>query len=175
MRSAPRCRSSRTTKCAPGPAPSALPPLLHAVWDLLEWTLPRCPNVGGVTFVAAALAVAAVLLIKAEPEHYEQLGAFYQTKRDRFRQQLLETRLVPLPVPGGYFQLVDYGAVSDLDDVAFCHWLTIEHGVAAIPLSPFYEAAPAGQRLARLCFAKNDATLDAAIERLQTLPEVADA
>jgi methionine aminotransferase len=125
------------------------------------------------TFAPAQHAFAA--MIQAEPEHYEQLGAFYQAKRDRFRQQLLGTRLVPLPVPGGYFQLVDYGAVSDLDDVAFCHWLTIEHGVAAIPLSPFYEAAPAGQRIARLCFAKNEATLDAAIERLHALPEVADA
>src|SRR6478609_5844021 len=115
------------------------------------------------TFAPAQHAFAE--MIEAEPEHYEQLGAFYQAKRDRFRQQLLTTRLIPLAVPGGYFQLVDYSAVSDLDDVAFCHWLTIEHGVASIPLSPFYETAPVGQRLARLCFAKNEATLDAAIER----------
>ncbi len=108
-------------------------------------------------------------MIEQEPEHYEQLGAFYQAKRDRFREQLLTTKLVPLAVPGGYFQLVDYSAVSDLDDAAFCRWLTIEKGVAAIPLSPFYESPPAGQRLARLCFAKNDATMDAAIERLQKL------
>jgi methionine transaminase len=74
-----------------------------------------------------------------------------------------------MPVPGGYFQLVDYSAVSDLGDAAFCRWLTTEHGVASIPLSPFYETPPPGQRLARLCFAKNEATLDAAIERLQKL------
>ncbi|HIY72205.1 MAG TPA: pyridoxal phosphate-dependent aminotransferase [Candidatus Luteimonas excrementigallinarum] len=108
-------------------------------------------------------------MLEAEPEHDEQLGPFYQAKRDRFHEQLLETRLKPLPVPGGYFQLVDYSAVSDLDDMAFCRWLTEEHGVAAIPLSPFYESPPAGQRLARLCFAKNEATLDAAIERLKKL------
>ena len=108
-------------------------------------------------------------MLDAEPEHYEQLGAFYQAKRDRFREQLLDTRLKPLPVPGGYFQLVDYSEVSDLDDAAFCRWLTTEKGVAAIPLSPFYEAPPPGQRLARLCFAKNEATLDAAIERLRLL------
>ena len=108
-------------------------------------------------------------MIQAEPEHYEQLGAFYEAKRDHFRDQLLTTKLKPLPVPGGYFQLVDYSAVSDLDDVAFCRWLTTEKGVTAIPLSPFYETAPQGQRLARLCFAKNEATLDAAIERLQKL------
>ena len=105
-------------------------------------------------------------MLEAEPEHYQQLGAFYQEKRDRFRAQLLTTRLKPLPVPGGYFQLVDYSAVSDLDDAAFCRWLTVEKGVAAIPLSPFYETPPPGQRLARLCFAKVEPTLDAAIERL---------
>ncbi|WP_159015970.1 pyridoxal phosphate-dependent aminotransferase [Cognatiluteimonas profundi] len=119
------------------------------------------------TFAPAQHAFAA--MITQEPAHYEQLGAFYESKRDRFRQQLQSTRLLPLPVQGGYFQLVDYSAISDLDDVAFCRWLTIEHGVASIPLSPFYETAPVGQRLARLCFAKNASTLDAAIERLQAL------
>lgn len=119
------------------------------------------------TFTPAQYAFAAML--EAEPEHYEGLGAFYQAKRDRFREQLLTTKLQPLPVPGGYFQLVDYSAVSDLDDLAFCRWLIAEHGVAAIPLSPFYETPPQGQRLARLCFAKSEATLDKAIERLRKL------
>ncbi len=119
------------------------------------------------TFHPAQHAFAA--MIDAEPEHYEQLGTFYQAKRDRFREQLLTTKFEPLPVPGGYFQLVDYSAISDLDDAAFCRWLTIEKGVAAIPLSPFYDVAPMDQRIARLCFAKNDSTLDAAIERLQRL------
>lgn len=108
-------------------------------------------------------------MIEAEPEHYEQLGAFYEAKRDRFRAQLSGTRLQPLPVAGGYFQLVDYSAISDLDDVAFSRWLTVEKGVTAIPLSPFYESAPEHQRLVRLCFAKNETTLDAAIERLRAL------
>lgn len=119
------------------------------------------------TFAPAQHAFAAML--DAEPEHYEQLGAFYEAKRDRFREQLAGTRLKPLPVPGGYFQLVDYSSISDLGDAEFCRWLTIEKGVAAIPLSPFYETPPEGQRLARLCFAKNEATLDAAIERLKAL------
>ncbi len=119
------------------------------------------------TFAPAQFAFAA--MIRDEPAHYEQLGAFYQDKRDRFREQLLGTKFKPLPVPGGYFQLVDYSAVSDLPDAEFVKWLTVEHGVTAIPLSPFYETPPAGQRLARLCFAKNEATLDAAIERLKAL------
>jgi methionine aminotransferase len=108
-------------------------------------------------------------MIEAHPEHYDGLGAFYEAKRDHFAEQLSRTKLRALPVPGGYFQLVDYSAVSDLPDLEFCRWLTVEKGVAAIPLSPFYESPPAGQRLARLCFAKNEATLDAAIERLRRL------
>ena len=119
------------------------------------------------SFSPAQYAFAA--MIRDEPDHYEQLGAFYQAKRDRFREQLLATKLRPLPVPGGYFQLVDYSAVSDLPDAEFVKWLTVEHGVTAIPLSPFYESPPPDQRLARLCFAKNDATMDAAVERLLKL------
>jgi len=119
------------------------------------------------SFSPAQYAFAA--MVREEPEHHEQLGAFYQAKRDHFREQLLGTKLKPLPVPGGYFQLVDYSAVSGLVDTEFVKWLTVEHGVTAIPLSPFYESPPAGQRLARLCFAKNPATLDAAIERLLKL------
>jgi methionine aminotransferase len=119
------------------------------------------------TFAPAQWAFAE--MIERHTEHYDELGAFYQAKRDRFAAQLAGTKLKALPVPGGYFQLVDYSAVSDLDDLAFCRWLTIEKGVTAIPLSPFYETPPQGQRLARLCFAKNEATLDAAIARLVAL------
>src|SRR3546814_5918099 len=87
------------------------------------------------TFAPAQHAFAGML--DAEPEHYEQLGAFYEAKRDRFREQLLGTKFRPLPVPGGYFQLADYSAVSDLDDFEFCRWLTIEKGVTEVPLAPF--------------------------------------
>jgi methionine aminotransferase len=108
-------------------------------------------------------------MIEAHPEHYDGLGAFYQAKRDHFSAQLSRTKLEALPVTGGYFQLVDYSAVSDLPDLEFCRWLTIEKGVTAIPLSPFYESPPPLQRLARLCFAKAEPTLDAAIARLVKL------
>ncbi len=116
------------------------------------------------TFAPAQWAFAE--MIQQEPEHYEQLGEFYQAKRDAFKIQLLGTRFQPLAVPGGYFQLVNYSGISDMGDLEFCRWLTIKKGVTAIPLSPFYENPPAGQRLIRLCFAKNANTLDAAIERL---------
>ena len=104
-------------------------------------------------------------MLEHAPEHYLDLPAFYQAKRDRFRKMLTRTRLVALPVPGGYFQLVDYSAIRDVDDLNFCDWLVREAGVAAIPLSPFYESPP-DAHLVRLCFAKNEATLEAAVERL---------
>ncbi|PNS08228.1 pyridoxal phosphate-dependent aminotransferase [Solilutibacter silvestris] len=119
------------------------------------------------TFTPAQFAFAEMIV--AEPDHYRELGAFYQAKRDRFRAQLEGTKLKPLPVPGGYFQLVDYSDVSDLDDLEFSRWLTTEHGVAGIPLSPFYAQPSAGQRLLRLCFAKSDTTLNQAIDRLSKL------
>jgi methionine aminotransferase len=106
-------------------------------------------------------------MLRAHPAHHEGLGAFYQAKRDHFAAQLSRTRLKALPVPGGYFQLVDYSAISDLPDDEFARRLCTERLVATIPLSPFYGTPPAGQRLVRLCFAKHQETLDAAIARLE--------
>ena len=99
---------------------------------------------------------------------YLELPAFYQRKRDLFVQGLGHTRLKPLRTQGSYFQLVDYSAVSGLPEAEFCQWLTREVGVAAIPLSAFYEGG-FEQGLARLCFAKRDETLQEALRRLQRL------
>jgi methionine aminotransferase len=115
------------------------------------------------TFNPAQWAFAEFL--ESTPEHYLELPAFYQAKRDRFRELIAPSRLKLLDVPGGYFQLVDYSAIRDMDDINFSEWLVREGGVAAIPLSPFYETAP-DTRLVRLCFAKNDATMEAAAELL---------
>lgn len=118
------------------------------------------------TFNAAQWAFADVL--ESIPRHYLELPAFYQAKRDRFRQLLAGSRFDLLAVPGGYFQLADYSAISELDDVAFCEWLVAEHKVAAIPLSPFYENMP-DAKLVRFCFAKNEATLADAAARLKAV------
>jgi methionine transaminase len=104
----------------------------------------------------------------AEPQHYLGLPAFYQRKRDLFREGLARTRLQALPSEGSYFQCVDYSRVSDLPEARFCEWLTREIGVAAIPLSAFY-ADGFEQNIARLCFAKRDETLRTALSRLATL------
>ncbi|MCI1191833.1 pyridoxal phosphate-dependent aminotransferase [Calidifontimicrobium sp. SYSU G02091] len=103
-----------------------------------------------------------------DPAPYLELSAFYQRKRDLFRAGLAATRFRLLPSEGSYFQCVDYSAISDLTEAAFCRWLTTEVGVAAIPLSAFY-AGGFEQRIVRFCFAKKDATLDLALERLARL------
>lgn len=108
--------------------------------------------------------------LATNPLCYRDLATFYQQKRDRLASGLAGTRLKPLPCPGTFFLLADYSAVSDLDQAAFSRWLTVEHGVTVIPVSAFHSAnAPVESRIVRLCFAKNDSTLDAALERLQAL------
>ncbi len=104
----------------------------------------------------------------ADPLPYLQLPAFYQRKRDLFRQGLARTKFKILPSQGSYFQCVDISQVSELDESDFCQWLTREIGVAAIPLSAFYGNG-FDQRVVRFCFAKKDETLKAALERLARL------
>jgi methionine aminotransferase len=104
----------------------------------------------------------------ADPTPYLELPAFYQRKRDLFRAGLAATRFRLLPSEGSYFQCVDYSAVSDLPEEAFCRWLTSEIGVAAIPLAAFYDDGR-NHKLARFCFAKKDETLNLALERLARL------
>ncbi len=108
----------------------------------------------------------------ADPRPYLELPAFYQRRRELFRAGLADTRLRLLPCEGSYFQCVDYRALAlperDLSEAAFCEWLTREIGVAAIPLSAFYGDG-FEQGVVRLCFAKRDETLRAALERLARL------
>jgi methionine aminotransferase len=104
----------------------------------------------------------------ADPTPYLELSAFYQRKRNLFRAGLAKTKFKMLPGEGTYFQCVDISDVSDLGEADFCQWLTREVGVAAIPLSAFYGNG-FDQRVVRFCFAKQDATLNAALERLAKL------
>jgi methionine aminotransferase len=105
----------------------------------------------------------------ADPTPHLQLPAFYQRKRDLFRAGLAATRFKLLPSQGSYFQCVDYAGIDDTrTEEAFCRRLTAEVGVAAIPLSAFY-AGGFEQRIVRFCFAKEDATLQRALERLASI------
>jgi len=105
-------------------------------------------------------------------DHYLNLPAFYQAKRDFFRSGLSKTKFKPLPTPGTYFQCVDYSSLNipqaTLSEADFCKWLTTEIGVAAIPVSAFYDQATESGVI-RFCFAKQEQTLTNALERLQTL------
>lgn len=118
------------------------------------------------TFQPAQWAFAEIM--EKAPEHHLGLPAFYQEKRDRFRELLEGSRFELLPVAGAYFQVADYSAISDLPDRAFCEWMVTVAGVAAIPVSAFYETPPEA-RLVRFCFAKTEPTLEAAAARLRTL------
>ncbi len=103
-----------------------------------------------------------------DPAPYLGLSAFYQRKRDLFREGLSGTRFRLLPCEGSYFQLADYSAISDLGEADFARWLTTEAGVAAIPVSAFFEQ-PEERGLVRFCFAKKDETLRLALSRLARL------
>jgi methionine aminotransferase len=94
------------------------------------------------------------------------LAAFYQQKRDFFREQLKGSKFEPLPCRGTYFQLARYDSLSDLPDREFAQWMTREVGVAVIPVSVFYQDGR-DDHVVRFCFAKRESTLAAAGEKLR--------
>jgi methionine aminotransferase len=99
---------------------------------------------------------------------YLQLSAFYQEKRDFFNQLFSASRFKFQPSPGTYFQLLDYSAISNEKDTDFARRLTIEHGVASIPVSVFYHKKTESKFL-RFCFAKDNQELEIAAEKLLKL------
>ncbi|MDN2675759.1 pyridoxal phosphate-dependent aminotransferase [Janthinobacterium sp. SUN033] len=104
----------------------------------------------------------------ANPQPYLDLPAFYQRKRDLFRDGLAGSRFTLLPADGTYFQCVRYDAISQETEAQFAEWLTTEIKVAAIPVSAFYvQGKESG--IVRFCFAKKDETLRLALERLRSI------
>ncbi len=97
--------------------------------------------------------------------YFEGLRADLQRSRDRFAAGLSSLGLTVIPSQGTYFLNIDIAPLGETDDVAFCRRLVTDHGVAAIPVSAFY-ATQGVRTVVRFCFAKRDATLDAALERL---------
>ena len=92
--------------------------------------------------------------------------AFYQQRRDRFLGLVSASRFRPLPCRGTFFQMLDYSAITDERDADFAVRLTKNHGVAAIPISPFLQEGADPGPVLRFCFAKRDDTLERAAERL---------
>jgi len=135
------------------------PPALSAELRKVHQYVSFC----GVTPLQYALAD----YMEADPGHVQRLPAFYQNKRDLFCDLLSQSRFSFKRVAGTYFQLVDYSQIRpDLNDIDMAMWMTREHGVAAIPVSVFYQTPPECQRLVRLCFAKREETLREAAEKL---------
>ena len=99
----------------------------------------------------------------------EPVGRLMERKRNFFLERMKETPFtIKLPARGSYFQIASYEKISDLPDMEFARWLTIEHGVATIPVSPFYQSKK-DEKLIRFCFAKKEETLLSAIERLAAI------
>jgi methionine aminotransferase len=118
--------------------------------------------------IAAPMQYAIADYIREQPQHHDGLSSFYQAKRDLFLTQLNGSRFAATPTASTYFQLLDYSAISPLPDREFAETIIERVAVAAIPLSPFY-AQPPPLHYLRFCFAKNDATLAQAAERLRRL------
>jgi methionine aminotransferase len=106
--------------------------------------------------------------LQSNPAFHERLPAFYEEKRNLFCRLLEDSRFRLHPTRSTFFQIVDYGDISDEDDVALAKRWTEEIGVASIPLTVFCEQPFTGTRL-RFCFAKDDATLETACEKLSRL------
>jgi methionine aminotransferase len=115
--------------------------------------------------IASPLQHAIARYLSQYPDAWRGLSAFFQAKRDLLAGLLRGSGFEPVPAAGTYFQLVDYGALSQSCDTDFADRLIREAKIAAIPLSPFY-AAPPPMTLLRLCIAKRDETLEAAADRL---------
>jgi methionine transaminase len=115
--------------------------------------------------IANPLQYAIAKYLEQKPDCWRGLADFFQAKRDRVRKALEGTAFKVPPAEGTYFQLIEYTAISQADDVAFAERLLTEAGVATIPLSPFYKEPPRLTVL-RLCIAKKDQTLDDAVARL---------
>ncbi len=105
--------------------------------------------------------------LKSE-ETYMGLGPFFEEKRDLFLSGLKNSRFKFVPSQGTYFQLLDYSDITDEADIDFARRLTIDHGVASIPISVFNKDRQDHQQL-RFCFAKKEETLKAATEILASI------
>jgi methionine aminotransferase len=120
-----------------------------------------------IAFSASTPAQHAVAdFLAAEPDYPTHLAGFFESKRNVLTDALSSSRFRPLHSRGSYFLLVDYSNASDLPDREMAELLTRDAGVATVPLSPFYKVPPRNQKLLRLCFAKEDATLREAGHRL---------
>ena len=134
----------------------AAPPLMRVLakaHQFITFTTP--PN------LQAAVAYG----LSKDDAHFEAMRADFARSRDRFTAGLTGLGFAVIPSQATYFLNIDIAPLGETDDVAFAKRLVLDHGVAIIPVSAFY-AEGAVKNVVRFCFAKRDATLDAALERL---------
>jgi methionine transaminase len=124
-----------------------------------------------VTFVAfTPVQFALADYMASNPEHLQSLSWFYEQKRDIFCSALKESRFILKPSKGTFFQLADYSRIADIPDTEFVEYLTQKVGVAAIPISVFFENPELqNSRIIRFCFCKEDHTLVSAAKILLAL------
>jgi methionine aminotransferase len=96
---------------------------------------------------------------------YLSLSSIMQEKRDYFIELMEQTKFTLQNSYGSYFICGTYEKMSDEDDKAFAKRLTIEAGVATIPVSAFYQDGK-DDKVLRFCFSKKKETLEAAVEKL---------
>jgi len=136
---------------------AAPPSLSAAVRGVHQW----------VTFaVNGAVQMAYAEAVERDPTAAD-VTAFYQGRRDRFRALVQDSRFRLLACEGTYFQMLDYSDITTEADTEFALRVAREHGVASIPISPFLAEGETAGPVLRFCFAKRDATLEAAAERLR--------
>ncbi len=121
-----------------------------------------------ITFAVNTPVQLALAEFLKNPDNYQQLGKFYQEKRDYFLTQISGSSFEPLPSHGSYFQLLSYRKISDKKETEMAEWMTKEHKLASIPVSVFYHDRT-DQQLLRFCFAKRKETLDIAANILRKL------
>lgn len=137
------------------------PPALTAAFRAVHQFLSFCVN------TPAQVALARYM---EDSSRYMKLSAFFAAKREYLRDRLAGSSWSLRPCLGSYFQLIGYEGISDEDDVEFAQRITREHGVATIPLSPFYlEKGSCREKVVRVCFAKEESTLRIAADRLLTV------
>ena len=120
-----------------------------------------------VSFVAVTpVQMALADFMRDEPDYPATLADFYQGKRDLFCAMLADSRFSLTPSRGTYFQLLDYSAISKVQDAQLCEDWTRQYAVASIPISVFYQEPPKDQHYLRFCFAKSDALLEQGAEIL---------
>lgn len=115
--------------------------------------------------VNSAMQMGIANYLKSDPELYQELAPFFQQKRDLFRSLMAQTRFELLPCKGSYFQCVSYKKISTENDLDMAKRLVVEFGIATIPVSAFYTKGT-DDKILRFCFAKEQQTLEKAVERL---------